>query len=362
MKIAFYAPLKAPDHPVPSGDRLMARQLVEALTLSGHDVGLVSRLRSFSATSDVLPDDLQAAEMELQRVASSFARDGLPDLWFCYHPYYKAPDRLGPVLARRFGFPYVTCESSYSGRRNIGGWAQSQSLVRDGAAQAAVNICLTERDLRGLREAVPEGRFARLAPFIEPRPFLVRDPQPRSKHMVAVAMMRSGDKLSSYTALAESLSQLLDIDWHLTIAGDGPARGEVEAAFAGIPAERLTWAGELGPDRVAQLLSTAALYLWPGHGEAYGLAYLEAQAAGVPVIAEAVAGVPEVVADGQTGMLTPPGDRHAYAGAIRDILANENRRQILSGEARRFVREERSMDAAAKRFDAIIRTHVGGTA
>jgi glycosyltransferase involved in cell wall biosynthesis len=362
MKIAFYAPLKAPDHPVPSGDRLMARQLVEALNLSGHDVGLVSRLRRFSATPDVSHDDLQAAEMEIQRVADSFARDGLPDLWFCYHPYYKAPDRLGPVLARQFGFPYVTCESSYSGRRNIGGWAQSQSVVRDGVAQAAVNICLTERDLLGLREVVPNGRFARLAPFIEALPFLARDPQPRLRHLVTVAMMRSGDKLSSYTALAESLSQLLDIDWHLTIAGDGPARGEVKAAFADIPAARLTWAGELGREEVAQLLSTAALYLWPGHGEAYGLAYLEAQAAGVPIVAEAVAGVPEVVANGRTGMLTQPGDRHAYAAAIREMLANENRRQDLSGEARRFVREERSMAPAAQRLDAIIRTHVGGTA
>lgn len=48
MKIAFHAPLKSPDHPVPSGDRQMARMLIEALRVAGHDVGIASELRTFS--------------------------------------------------------------------------------------------------------------------------------------------------------------------------------------------------------------------------------------------------------------------------------------------------------------------------
>ena len=48
MRIGFYAPLKAPDHPVPSGDRQMARHLMAALGAAGHGVELVSRLRSFA--------------------------------------------------------------------------------------------------------------------------------------------------------------------------------------------------------------------------------------------------------------------------------------------------------------------------
>jgi len=49
MKIAFYAPLKSPDHPVPSGDRLMARMLIAALRIGGHEVAIASDLRSFMA-------------------------------------------------------------------------------------------------------------------------------------------------------------------------------------------------------------------------------------------------------------------------------------------------------------------------
>src|SRR3712207_2979896 len=49
MRIAFYAPLKPPDHPVASGDRAMARALIAALTIGGHDVGAVSAFRSYDS-------------------------------------------------------------------------------------------------------------------------------------------------------------------------------------------------------------------------------------------------------------------------------------------------------------------------
>ena len=52
MRIAFYAPLKAPNHPVASGDRTMARSFVQALSHAGHEVSLASRLRTFDAKGD----------------------------------------------------------------------------------------------------------------------------------------------------------------------------------------------------------------------------------------------------------------------------------------------------------------------
>ena len=52
MKIAFYAPLKSPDHPVPSGDRQLARSLLRALNHAGHDTLIASHLRSFDAHGD----------------------------------------------------------------------------------------------------------------------------------------------------------------------------------------------------------------------------------------------------------------------------------------------------------------------
>ena len=83
MKIAFYAPLKPPDHPVPSGDRNIARALMQALAAAGHGVVLASRLRSLDSRGDesrqrrlhALGDRLAA------RLAERLARDRRPDAY-----------------------------------------------------------------------------------------------------------------------------------------------------------------------------------------------------------------------------------------------------------------------------------------
>ena len=66
---------------------------------------------------------------------------------------------------------------------------------------------------------------------------------------------------------------------------------------------------------VARQLATSDIFVWPGTGEAYGIAYLEAQASGLPVVAQATAGVPTVVRHGVTGLLTAPQDDAAFAAA-----------------------------------------------
>ncbi|MGI9395328.1 MAG: glycosyltransferase family 1 protein, partial [Boseongicola sp.] len=141
MNIAFYAPLKNPNHPVPSGDRLMARLLVAALEQSGHNVSLISELRSYAQfpEADAYADIEKQAEAEIQRLSDQWTVEPPPEIWFSYHPYYKAPDLLGPVLAARLQIPYVTAETSYSERRNIGYWAQTQDQVLAGIELAAVN-------------------------------------------------------------------------------------------------------------------------------------------------------------------------------------------------------------------------------
>src|SRR5207253_2852810 len=125
-----------------------------------------------------------------------------------------------------------------------------------------------------------------------------------------------------------------------TIAGDGPMRGDVQALYERFDRQRISWAGEVAPESVARLLYDADLYVWPGCGEAYGLAYLEAQAAGLPVIAQNTAGVPEVVRNAETGVLTPEGDVGAYAGAVHTLLADRETRNRMSHAARRFVLEQ----------------------
>lgn len=355
MRIAFYAPLKSPDHPVPSGDRLMARQLLHALEEGGNEVMLASSLRTFHTTPEtVLPGLEETAQAERERVSRLWEQNGPPDLWFCYHPYYKAPDLIGPDLCRRFGLPYVTAEASYSHRRNLGCWTRHQDLLKEMVGLAGVNLCFTERDRLGLVQAVPGARLARIAPFIDASSFLERPPAPRPGRLITVAMMRPGDKMGSYASLAEALALIADLDWNLTIVGDGSERAAVEALFSGFAPGRIEWLGELSREEVAEVLSGGSVFVWPGHGEAYGLAYLEAQAAGLPVVAERIAGVPEVVEHGRTGLLVTSGDPHVFADAVAYLLADEPRRLLLSEAARRFVSEERSLPVMARRLSEVL--------
>jgi glycosyltransferase involved in cell wall biosynthesis len=358
MHIAMYAPLKPPDHPVPSGDRHMARLLMAAMREAGHEVNLASRLRSYAATAnpEVLRDTQTEALKEVHRLEHEYRTNRPPDLWLTYHPYYKAPDLLGPPLAQRFGIPYVTAEASYSAKRDRDEWAPHQAHLAAAVRRSTLNICFTQRDLDGLTHLVAARRLAQLAPFIDARPFAAEPSRQPSgpARLIAVAMLRRGDKLASFQMLAAALERIQDLAWNFTIVGGGPARDEVMAMFKGVPRERLVWPGEAAPEEVAGHLYGADLYVWPGSGEAYGLAYLEAQAAGLPVVAQETAGVPEVVRSGVTGLLTRQGDVDQFAHAIRRLIAEPARRQRMAREARAHVLSHHALEHATQRLASLL--------
>lgn len=132
MRVAFYAPLKHPGHPVPSGDRRMARLLIAALETGGHEVDVASQLRSFEGAGDrgAQAGIRAAAATEADRLIARYREDPeatRPEIWFTYHVYYKAPDWLGPTVAAALQIPYMTAEASYAPKRAGGAWAQGTS-------------------------------------------------------------------------------------------------------------------------------------------------------------------------------------------------------------------------------------------
>lgn len=355
MRLAFFAPLKPPDHPTPSGDRLMSRLLMQALTAAGHDVRIASGLRSFSAdpsyeTYRALKAEAGVEAQRLVRAWSGSGADWRPAAWFTYHPYYKAPDWIGPAVCRRLGLPYITAEASHAGKRDAGPWQIWQADVADAVRLAAVNFCFTSQDREGLeRLGQLPGVLVDLAPFIDPPPPLAarRGPPRAAARIATVAMMRHGAKLESYRMLRQALAQLEDIPWQLVVVGDGPAREEVVSLFSDLAPDRLQWRGAIEPAAVLEELAASDLYAWPGSGEAYGLAYLEAQAVGLPVVAQQTGGIPAVVRHAETGCLTPAGDVPAFAAAVRRLLLDPALRAAMGSAASRFVREARDVKSAA---------------
>ncbi len=340
----------------------MARLLIECLERLEFRVEVASDLRAFLRDPENESDKnllLAQAALEIQRLTSSWKQHAAPQLWFCYHPYFKSPDLIGPEMCRRFNIPYVTAEASYSSRRTQGVWGAIQEQVLESISSAAVNICFTERDRVGLRKASPTACLERLRPFIETNNYANRSVPATPPMLVTVAMMRAGDKLNSYARLACALEQILHLPWTLSVVGDGSLREDVHNLFCRIPPERVQWHGLLAQSDIAALLARCSLYVWPGCGEAYGLAYLEAQAAGVPVVAYDTAGVPEVVDHGHSGILTSEGDDESYAAAIAFLISNPAKLNDMSRNASEYVRQHHSLQPASEALQGILKRYVG---
>lgn len=335
----------------------MARLLIAALRAGGHAVEVASGLRSFLPAPE--PDAMRAVEAraarEVERLGGHFAAHGPPDLWFTYHGHYKAPDFLGPHLTERFGRPYAMAEASHAAKRAAGPWAPWHTANAAAVRAAALHLCFTPRDAEGLDTLVAPDRIVPLPPFIAAGPEPAARPGPGGPvRLVTVAMMRPGDKLRSFAALAEALGRLPpEPRWRLTLVGDGPERGAVRALFDGF-GERVAWAGERDAAGVAATLAGSDLYVWPGIGEAYGMSYLEAAAAGLPVLAMASGGVASVVADGETGLLTPEGDVAAHADALARLIGDPRLRARLGAAGRRMAAGERTVERAAEQLAAAL--------
>ena len=372
MRIAFYAPLKSPTHDVPSGDRRVARLLMQALQMAGHDVELVSDFRSFEAMGDPerqtgLRDAGQRIARDLVECWQGIGAQKRPDLWFTYHLYYKAPDWLGPMVCQAMGLPYVVAEASHAPKRAGGPWAIGHEAALAAIRMADLLLCPTRDDVAALEKVSHAGSVVlRLAPFLDPAPY-GNAAQQRDLHraqlaaahaldtlqpwMIVVAMMRSGDKLASYGLLAQTLRTLADLPWQMLVAGDGPARAQVREMLEQAAPGRARLMGQLDADAMAAAYAASDLCIWPAVNEAYGMSMLEAQAAGVPVVACAVRGVPDVVCDGLTGLLAPAGDTRQLAALARSLIVDAPRRRAMGQAARRFVQDERSLGQAVRQLN-----------
>lgn len=165
-------------------------------------------------------------------------------------------------------------------------------------------------------------------------------------------MMRSGDKQASFKRLAETLQLASARPWQMLIAGDGPERQSIEAAFASM-GNRVSFLGQMAGEMLAGLYAACDLYVWPAVNEAYGMALLEAQSAGLPVLSVSTRGVPDIVIHGETGWLTGDDQPSTLHGGLQDMLADRTRLAGMSHAAKARVARHLSMTAAQERLAGV---------
>jgi glycosyltransferase involved in cell wall biosynthesis len=112
------------------------------------------------------------------------------------------------------------------------------------------------------------------------------------------------------------------------ICGDGPLRAELEACVAGTSVRLLGYRYD-----VQDLLGAADMFALPSAGEAYGIAVVEAIAAGLPVVVTAAGAMPEIAGD--AGIVVDPGDRRAFAEAVQRLVSDGELRVELAARAQR---------------------------
>jgi glycosyltransferase involved in cell wall biosynthesis len=103
---------------------------------------------------------------------------------------------------------------------------------------------------------------------------------------------------------------------------------------------------------VEELLGCADLFLLPSQSESFGLSALEAMSCGTPVVASNVGGIPEVVEDGECGLLFPPGEVEAMAEGAIEILSDPVRWHAMSQASRRIAKERFSAAAVVSAYES----------
>jgi glycosyltransferase involved in cell wall biosynthesis len=130
-----------------------------------------------------------------------------------------------------------------------------------------------------------------------------------------------------YADVIERLEQQ-DVPHRSLVVGDGPARADLEARLP-----NTTFIGFLEGGALAQAYASSDVFLFPSDTETFGNVTLEAMASGLPTVCADAAGSRDLVEDGTTGRLCPPGDGEAFTKAVRTLIADAALRNRMGAAA-----------------------------
>ncbi|SGY87216.1 Putative uncharacterized protein [Moritella viscosa] len=396
--LAFYAPLKSPLHPIPSGDRKIARLFIRALEQGGYHVELASQLRTFDKRGDSHRQQrlIIVAKKEATRIMRRWNKQGFkPQAWFSYHLYYKAPDLIGPIICQALHIPYIVAEASWAEKRAKGGWALYHQQVAAGLKLASKVICINPRDKIALVDFYSRSQKQYHSPLVSLNAFIDDHPvndeasyvniehsQARKNSgeltailtregiaakyglesdlpwLITIAMMRSGDKYHSYQQLS-SVADLLQEPHQLLIIGDGVMQAEVRSLF--VQHQQVKFAGTLESSQIRELLPHFELLVWPAINEALGMIFLEAQQGGVAVVAGDQGGVSSIVNNHVTGILVDAYNAQEMSVMIDSLLQNHEKLKAMKQAATQYIIQHHSIEASARQLNCVIQDAISNS-
>ena len=288
-------------------------------------------------------DKLAAASSALQVISTDLAMTaavGGADLVHSHTWYANLAGHLSSLL---YGVPHVMTAHSleplrpWKAEQLGGGYALSSWCERTAIESAAAVIAVSQgmaADIRVSYPAVPADRVHVIYNGIDAnqyRPDQGRDAldrfgvDPAEPSVVFVGRVTRQKGLPVLLRAAEWIDPSAQLVLCAGQADTAELQAEVTGLVEHLRASRsgVIWLpGMLAKSEVIQILSHATVFVCPSEYEPLGIVNLEAMACGCAVVASDVGGIPEVVADGETGRLVPPGDERALAEAVNALIAN----------------------------------------
>jgi len=359
-------------HPTYGGSGVVASELALSLAARGHTVHLFShqvppRLARSSGpvqmhVSQGLPYPLFSSTPHDLAITSSILRVHQDEPLDILHAHYALPHAVSAILARAAAeaegrraprvvttlhgtdITIVGSDPSYAPLTQYlitasdAATAVSQSLARDTARHFCPGV--SPCSIEVIPNFVDTERFAPVAELPVGAP-------PRAVHVSNFRPVKRVPWLVEAFARATEGTPA-----ELVLVGDGPDRQPaMEVARRLKLGRRISFLGER--DALPGLLAPADVFLLSSHEESFGLSALEAMSCGVPVVATAVGGVPEVIRDGVTGLLAAVDDPAGYAERIRELLFDRPRARAMGRAARADVLERWGRDRIVEMYERL---------
>lgn len=202
-----------------------------------------------------------------------------------------------------------------------------------------------------------------LSPALEPDGFCTRVPcvpfdrPPGSRMLLSVARLSADEPGKGLDTVIHALPRLVAAfpNLYYFIVGDGDARPALEklAVEKGVSG-RVIFTGKCSAESLRHYYEMTDIFVMPSRQEGFGIVFLEAMAAGKPVIASDCGGAPEVVREGETGYLVPYGDVSALAARLGELLGDERLRRRMGEAGKRKTDEQYRFESFRDRLVAIL--------
>lgn len=261
---------------------------------------------------------------------------GVPHL----HVHFANRATHTALFLKKLGFSFSFTAHAQDFMVDLG----SDDLLREMAREAKFVICVSDYSRDLLAKICPESaaKISRVYNGIELDDFPATEPE-RGDPLRIVSVGRLIE-FKGFAILLEAITELnrRGVSVEARIIGEGPGRGELEQLISANGLLNVSLPGARSQRQIQRELAESSLFVLPSIVDPKGACDIlptvitEAMAARMPVVSTRVAGIPEMVSHGETGLLVEPGDAHALADAIMELSAHPARRKEmgLAGRAR----------------------------